>query len=62
MLNVKKYISMIVFFATLFAVFFGFSVIDHQLIKSFKQTNNIYYLIASVIVFAIIIKFNLFWW
>ena len=58
MLNVKKYISMLVFFA----IFFGFSWGGHQLIKAFEQTNNIYYLIAGMIVFAIIMKFNLFWW
>ena len=62
MLNIKKYMSMLVFFATLFAIFFGFSWGGHQLIKAFEQTNNIYYLIAGMIVFAIIMKFNLFWW
>jgi hypothetical protein len=62
MLNIKKYASMIVFFAMFFAVFFGFSWGGRQLIKAFEQTNNIYYLFASVIVFAIIITFKLSLW
>ena len=60
MLNIKKNASIFGFIIVFFAIFFGFSMLENQVIKAYERTNSIYYLIAGVILLAIIIKFNLF--
>ena len=60
MFNVKKIMNIFVLIAMFFAIFFGFSMLENQVIKAYERTNSIYYLIAGVILLAIIIKFNLF--
>jgi hypothetical protein len=61
MLNIKNYPIIIGILLVIYAISFGIRLLNQQLLNGYEETNNLYYLIASFIVVAIIIKFNLFW-